>query len=111
MKRVYELDVYKLAEELSDMIWYDFDKWNKKVQNTVGYQIVRSSDSIAANICSRGLRLFEGVVEGEGACPGAVGPGGTHRLGDDTVLVEDHAVGAETADVDSGGNDHDEATL
>jgi hypothetical protein len=30
MKRVYELDVYKLAEELSDMVWHDFDKWNKK---------------------------------------------------------------------------------
>jgi hypothetical protein len=26
MKRVYELDVYKLAEELSDMVWHDFDK-------------------------------------------------------------------------------------
>ncbi|MEA3358287.1 MAG: hypothetical protein U9R17_02600 [Thermodesulfobacteriota bacterium] len=26
MKRVYELDVYKPAEELSDRIWYDFDK-------------------------------------------------------------------------------------
>jgi len=50
MKRVYELDVYKLAEELSDMVWHDFDKWNKKVQNTVGYQTIRSSDSIAANI-------------------------------------------------------------
>jgi hypothetical protein len=44
------LDVYKLAEELADMVWHDFDKWNKKVQNTVGYQIIRSSDSIAANI-------------------------------------------------------------
>jgi ribosomal protein S17E len=47
MKRVYELDVYKLAEELSeelsDMVWHDFDKWNKKVQNTVGYQIIRST--------------------------------------------------------------------
>ncbi len=50
MKRVYELDVYKLSEELSDLVWYDFDKWNKKVQNTVGYQIIRASDSIAANI-------------------------------------------------------------
>ena len=50
MKRVYEPDVYKLAEELSDMVWHDFDKWNKKVQNTVGCQIIRSSDSIAANI-------------------------------------------------------------
>ncbi len=28
--------VYKLAEELSDLVWYDFDKWNKKIQNTVG---------------------------------------------------------------------------
>ena len=42
MKRVYELDVYKLAEELSDMVWDDFDKWNKKVQNTVGYQQYKS---------------------------------------------------------------------
>ncbi|MEA3357938.1 MAG: hypothetical protein U9R17_00765 [Thermodesulfobacteriota bacterium] len=25
MKRVYELDVYKPAEELSDRVWYDFD--------------------------------------------------------------------------------------
>ena len=50
MKRVYELDGYKLAETLSDRVWNDFDQWNKKVQNTVGFQIIRSSDSIAANI-------------------------------------------------------------
>ena len=50
MKEVYELDVYKLAEELSDLIWYGFDSWPKKVQQTTGYQIIKSSDSIAANI-------------------------------------------------------------
>lgn len=50
MKNVTELDVYKLAEELSDLIWHDFDIWDKKVQNTIGYQIIRASDSIAANI-------------------------------------------------------------
>ena len=50
MKRVFELDVYKLSEELSDLVWCDFDNWNKTVQNTVGYQIIRASDSIAANI-------------------------------------------------------------
>ena len=50
MKRVYELEIYKLAEELSDMIWYDFDTWNKKAQRTIGYQIIKSSDSIAVNI-------------------------------------------------------------
>ena len=35
MKRVYELDVDKLAEDLSDMIWYDFDKWSNKVQKII----------------------------------------------------------------------------
>ena len=50
MKRVIELDVYKLSEELSDLVWYDYYNWNKKVQNTVGYQIIRASDSITANI-------------------------------------------------------------
>ena len=50
MKEIYELDVYKLAEELSDLIWEAFDKWPKKVQSTIGYQIIRSSDSIAANL-------------------------------------------------------------
>lgn len=50
MKLVQELDVYKLADDLSDIIWHDFDSWSSKVQNTIGYQIIRSSDSIAANI-------------------------------------------------------------
>jgi len=50
MKEIYELDVYKLAEELSDLIWYASDKWSVKAQNTIGYQIIRSSDSIAANL-------------------------------------------------------------
>jgi len=50
MKEIYELDVYKLAEELSDLIWYAFDEWPKKVQQTIGYQIIRSADSIASNI-------------------------------------------------------------
>lgn len=50
MKEVYDLDIYILAEKLSDFIWNDFEKWDKKVQNTIGHQIIRSSDSIAANI-------------------------------------------------------------
>jgi four helix bundle protein len=50
MKEIHELDVYKLSEDLSDLIWYGFDTWPKKVQQTIGYQIIRSVDSIAANI-------------------------------------------------------------
>ena len=34
MKEIYELDVYKLSEQLSDLIWYAFDAWPKKVQQT-----------------------------------------------------------------------------
>jgi len=29
IKRVYELDVYKLTEALLDRVWHGFDKWNK----------------------------------------------------------------------------------
>ena len=50
MKEVYELNVYQLAEELSDLVWYAFDDWSPRVQHTIGYQIIRSSDSIAAKI-------------------------------------------------------------
>jgi len=50
MKEIHELDVYKLSEDLSDLIWYGFDKWPVKAQNNSGYQMIRSSDSIAANL-------------------------------------------------------------
>jgi len=50
MKDIVELDVYKLAEELSDMIWSAHDQWSTKAKNTLVYQIIRSSDNIAANI-------------------------------------------------------------
>ena len=50
MIEIYELEVYKLAEELSDLIWNAFDEWSVKAQQTIGYQIIRSSDSIAANL-------------------------------------------------------------
>lgn len=57
MLRLEDLEVYQLAEKFSDMVWWDFDKWDKKVQNTVGYQLIRSSDSISANI-SEGYGRF-----------------------------------------------------
>lgn len=57
MKDITKLDMYNLAEKLSDLIWYSFDRWDKKTQNTIGYQIIRSSDSISANI-SEGYGRF-----------------------------------------------------
>ncbi|MCD6415271.1 MAG: four helix bundle protein [Planctomycetes bacterium] len=50
MKRIHELDVYRLAERLSDMVGSDYDEWPEKAQRTLGYQIIRAGDSIAANI-------------------------------------------------------------
>ncbi|UCB51005.1 MAG: four helix bundle protein [Deltaproteobacteria bacterium] len=50
MREVYELDIYKLAEEVSDRIWFGFETWSKKVQQTIGYQIIKASDSIASNL-------------------------------------------------------------
>jgi four helix bundle protein len=45
-----DLDVYKLGEQISDMVWNDYDHWSEKAQRTIGFQIIRSSDSISINI-------------------------------------------------------------
>ncbi len=47
---VEKLDVYILAESLADKVWFDYDSWTEKTQRTIGYQIIRSADSISANI-------------------------------------------------------------
>ena len=44
------LRIYKLAEDLADKIWNIVERWNPFARNTVGEQVVRSSDSIGANI-------------------------------------------------------------
>jgi len=44
------LQVYKLAERLADYIWDTTVKWDYFARDTVGKQIVRSADSIGANI-------------------------------------------------------------
>jgi len=44
------LDVYKLSEKLADEIWNIVIKWDALAKDTVGKQIIRSADSIGANI-------------------------------------------------------------
>src|ERR1700720_3582516 len=44
------LQVYKLSEALADDIWSIVVKWDSLARETVGKQIVRSADSIGANI-------------------------------------------------------------
>jgi four helix bundle protein len=44
------LDVYRLSERLADDIWFLVIKWPRIAQDTVGKQLIRSCDSIGANI-------------------------------------------------------------
>ncbi len=44
------LIVYQLAEKLANEIWNIIQKWNYFEKDTVGKQIVRSADSVCANI-------------------------------------------------------------
>jgi four helix bundle protein len=45
-----ELRVYKLSEKLADEIWQIVNEWDMFAKNTMGTQMVRSTDSIGANI-------------------------------------------------------------
>lgn len=44
------LEVYKLSENLANEIWNIVEKWDYFARDTIGKQIVRSADSIGANI-------------------------------------------------------------
>ena len=44
------LRVYQLSEELADQIWEIVLGWDNFAKNTVGAQMVRSADSIGANL-------------------------------------------------------------
>jgi four helix bundle protein len=45
-----KLDVYRLAETLADDVWNVVLRWPRIAQDTVGKQLIRSCDSIGANI-------------------------------------------------------------
>jgi len=48
--RLGELEIYRLSLELSDTIWKIFQRLPKSLQFGIGDQILRSVDSIGANI-------------------------------------------------------------
>ena len=53
-----KLEVYQLAEAFSDIIWDLVDEWNNFQKDTIGKQIVRSADSVSANIAEGYGRYF-----------------------------------------------------
>jgi four helix bundle protein len=48
--RFQDLVIYRLAEDLSDLVWEIVLKWQPLARDTVGKQLIRSADSIGANI-------------------------------------------------------------
>jgi len=48
--KVEDLDIYQMAEDLSDRVWEICIKWDYFAKDTIGKQLVRSADSISANI-------------------------------------------------------------
>ena len=49
-KRFQDLQVYQLSEKLADEIWQVARSWEVFARDTIGKQIVRSADSIGANL-------------------------------------------------------------
>jgi four helix bundle protein len=46
-----DLEVFKKAEKISDDIWFEVMSWTDYfIKDTIGKQLVRSADSIGANI-------------------------------------------------------------
>ena len=45
-----DLEVYRLAEKLSDEMWRVSSEWPQFAKDTVGKQLVRAADSVGANI-------------------------------------------------------------
>jgi four helix bundle protein len=45
-----DLEVYKLSEKLANEIWFIVQQWDYFAKDTLGKQIVRSADSVCANI-------------------------------------------------------------
>ncbi len=48
--KLEDLEIYQIAMEIGDEIWFSVTEWNNLAKFSMGQQIIKSSDSIAANI-------------------------------------------------------------
>jgi four helix bundle protein len=58
MVKIDELEIYNLSIQLGDDIWNMVAKWDYFSKDTIGKQLVRSADSISANISEGFGRYF-----------------------------------------------------
>ena len=50
VKTVEDLEIYQMAVDLAEEIWMIVIKWDYFAKDTIGKQLVRAADSVAANI-------------------------------------------------------------
>ncbi|MDA3907289.1 MAG: four helix bundle protein [Bacteroidales bacterium] len=50
--KLEEFETYNLSMELGETVYNEVIKWNYFDKDTIGKQLVRSADSIAANLSS-----------------------------------------------------------
>lgn len=55
---IEELEVYQLAMEIGERIWKVVVKWDYFDKETMGKQLIRSADSVAANLSEGFGRFF-----------------------------------------------------
>ena len=56
--KLEDLRIYQMALEIGEVVWNEVSKWNYFEKDTIGKQLVRSADSIAANISEGFGRFF-----------------------------------------------------
>lgn len=56
-KELEELELLKMAEELSDEVWRSVTRWDEFSRDVVGKQLTRAADSIGANVAESYGRL------------------------------------------------------
>lgn len=47
---IEETEIFRIFEDCADWVWEAVDKWDWKAQRTVGIQLIKSADSINANL-------------------------------------------------------------
>jgi four helix bundle protein len=59
MIKAEKITAYKISSELSDEVWSLVVTWSILAQKTIGEQLIRSTDSVAANIIEGEGRYFK----------------------------------------------------
>jgi len=59
-----KLQIYQLSEKLADSVWNIVIGWDSFARDTVGKQIVRSVDSIGANIAEEAAEVVSRIIGG-----------------------------------------------